>query len=120
MPSPGTSHIARGLAALAVLALSACGGAYSATPLVRAEVASIVLDQKRVLPCTALLQGEYGIQDLYMGVPCVLGRRAANGDWSFYLQENATIVYHQVTRTLPNLFSGTDYRGFSPVLGRAP
>lgn len=38
-------------------------------------VASIVLDQKRVLPCTALLQGEYGIQDLYMGVPCVLGSK---------------------------------------------
>jgi malate dehydrogenase len=36
-------------------------------------VDSIVLDQKRVLPCTALLQGEYGIDDLYMGVPVKLG-----------------------------------------------
>jgi malate dehydrogenase len=36
-------------------------------------VASIVLDQKRVLPCTALLEGEYGINGLYMGVPVVLG-----------------------------------------------
>ncbi len=36
-------------------------------------VASIVLDQKRVLPCTALLEGEYGIDGLYMGVPVVLG-----------------------------------------------
>jgi len=36
-------------------------------------VASIVLDQKRVLPCTALLEGEYGIEGLYMGVPVVLG-----------------------------------------------
>jgi len=32
-----------------------------------------MLDQKRVLPCTALLQGEYGIDDLYMGVPVKLG-----------------------------------------------
>ena len=36
-------------------------------------VDSIVLDQKRVLPCAALLEGEYGIDGLYMGVPCRLG-----------------------------------------------
>jgi malate dehydrogenase len=36
-------------------------------------VESIVLDQKRVLPCTALLEGEYGVRGLYMGVPVVLG-----------------------------------------------
>jgi malate dehydrogenase len=36
-------------------------------------VDSVVLDQKRVLPCTALLEGEYGIDDLYMGVPVKLG-----------------------------------------------
>jgi malate dehydrogenase len=36
-------------------------------------VDSVVLDQKRVLPCTVLLQGEYGIDDLYMGVPVKLG-----------------------------------------------
>jgi malate dehydrogenase len=37
-------------------------------------VESIVLDQKRVLPCTAYLDGEYGVRGLYMGVPVVLGR----------------------------------------------
>ena len=37
-------------------------------------VESIVLDQKRVLPCTVLLEGEYGVNGLYMGVPVVLGR----------------------------------------------
>ena len=36
-------------------------------------VDSIVLDQKRVLPCAALLQGEYGIDGIFMGVPCKLG-----------------------------------------------
>jgi malate dehydrogenase len=38
-------------------------------------VDAIVLDEKRVLPCTALLEGEYGIDGLYMGVPVKLGRR---------------------------------------------
>ncbi|MDQ4082421.1 MAG: malate dehydrogenase [Actinomycetota bacterium] len=36
-------------------------------------VDAIVLDQKRVLPCTAYLEGEYGIAGLYMGVPVKLG-----------------------------------------------
>jgi len=36
-------------------------------------VDAIMLDEKRVLPCTALLDGEYGIDGLYMGVPVKLG-----------------------------------------------
>jgi malate dehydrogenase len=37
-------------------------------------VDSVLLDEKRVLPCTAYLDGEYGIDGLYMGVPVKLGR----------------------------------------------
>jgi malate dehydrogenase len=36
-------------------------------------VDSICLDEKRILPCTAYLEGEYGINGLYMGVPVKLG-----------------------------------------------
>jgi malate dehydrogenase len=36
-------------------------------------VNAIMLDEKRVLPCTAYLEGEYGIDGLYMGVPVKLG-----------------------------------------------
>jgi malate dehydrogenase len=36
-------------------------------------VDAVMLDEKRVLPCTALLEGEYGIDGLYMGVPVKLG-----------------------------------------------
>ena len=38
-------------------------------------VDAIMLDEKRILPCTAYLEGEYGIDDLYMGVPVKLGAR---------------------------------------------
>src|SRR3954464_3201493 len=38
-------------------------------------VTSIVLDERRVLPCTVLLEGEYGVDGLYMGVPVTLGTR---------------------------------------------
>jgi malate dehydrogenase len=46
---------------------------YAPGAAVAQMVDAILLDQKRVLPCTALLQGEYGIDDLYMGVPVKLG-----------------------------------------------
>lgn len=46
---------------------------YAPGAAVAEMVASIVLDQKRVLPCTAYLEGEYGIDGLYMGVPVRLG-----------------------------------------------
>ena len=37
-------------------------------------VEAIVNDQKRILPCAAWLEGEYGMRGLYLGVPCKLGR----------------------------------------------
>jgi malate dehydrogenase len=36
---------------------------------------AIVYDQKRLLPCSAWLQGEFGLTDVYCGVPCLLGRK---------------------------------------------
>ncbi len=38
-------------------------------------VEAIVHDQKRILPCAAWLQGEYGLSGLFLGVPCKLGRK---------------------------------------------
>ncbi len=37
-------------------------------------VKSVLLDEKCVLPCSAYLDGEYGIKDLFIGVPVILGR----------------------------------------------
>ena len=37
-------------------------------------VEAIVKDQRRVFPCCAWLQGEYGVNDLYLGVPVILGK----------------------------------------------
>ena len=33
------------------------------------------LDEKRILPCSAHIDGEYGIRDIYTGVPVILGRK---------------------------------------------
>ena len=37
-------------------------------------VEAVVRDQRRVFPCCAWLQGEYGVNDLYLGVPVILGK----------------------------------------------
>jgi len=46
---------------------------YAPAAAVTEMVNAVLLDQKRVLPCTAYLEGEYGIEGLYMGVPVKLG-----------------------------------------------
>jgi malate dehydrogenase len=51
------------------------GSAYYAPSSGAVEmVEAIAHDRKRILPCAAWLQGEYGMKDLFMGVPCKLGR----------------------------------------------
>jgi len=52
------------------------GSAYYAPSAAAVQMCeAIVLDQKRVLPCAAWLDGEYGMSGLFLGVPCKLGRR---------------------------------------------
>ena len=51
------------------------GSAYYAPSAGAVQMAeAIVRDQKRVLPCSAWLEGEYGMKGLFLGVPCKLGR----------------------------------------------
>jgi malate dehydrogenase len=38
-------------------------------------VAAVLQDKKKILPCAVLLQGEYGLSGLFVGVPAKLGRR---------------------------------------------
>jgi len=53
------------------------GSAFYAPAAATFEVVeSILLDRRRLIPCAALLQGEYGVHDLFVGVPTVIG---ANG-----------------------------------------
>ena len=50
------------------------GSAYYAPAAAAVQMAeAIVKDKRRILPCAVWLQGEYGMTDLYLGVPCMLG-----------------------------------------------
>ena len=52
------------------------GSAYYAPSAAAVEMVEAILkDKKKILPCAAYLQGEYGINGLYVGVPCKLGAK---------------------------------------------
>ena len=58
-------------------------------------VDAIMLDEKRVLPCTAYLEGEYGIDGLYMGVPVKLGRDGIEQVVELELSEDEQTMLHE-------------------------
>src|SRR5204863_5996297 len=48
---------------------------YAPSAAVTEMVEAILKDKKKILPCAAYLEGEYGIRGLYVGVPCKLGAK---------------------------------------------
>jgi malate dehydrogenase len=58
-----------------IVSLLKTGSAYYAPSAAAVQMAeAIALDKKRILPCAAWLQGEYGLKDVFCGVPCRIGR----------------------------------------------
>jgi malate dehydrogenase len=57
-----------------IVGLLKTGSAYYAPSAAAVEmIEAIMVDKKMILPCSALCEGEYGIQDTFVGVPCKLG-----------------------------------------------
>jgi malate dehydrogenase len=84
-----------------IVSLLKTGSAYYApASSTVAMVESILKDKKRVLPCATLLKGEYGYNDLFIGVPVVLGARGMekvvemklNADEKAMLEKSANAV----------------------------
>lgn len=57
-----------------IVGLLGYSGYYAPAAGTAIMVESILQDQKRVIPCAVYTQGEYGYTDLFIGLPCVLGR----------------------------------------------
>jgi malate dehydrogenase len=79
---------------------------YAPSSSVVAMAESIVRDKKRILPCAAYLQGEYGLRDVYIGVPVKLGKEGIeeiiqvklNPDENEALKKSAGEVREAVSR----------------------
>ncbi|MCY4321491.1 MAG: malate dehydrogenase [Bdellovibrionaceae bacterium] len=75
-----------------IVSLLKTSSAYYAPALSVVEmVESILKDQKRILPCSTLLKGEYGVTDLFMGVLCLLGTKGVEKimEFSMSVEEKA-------------------------------
>ncbi|MEA5460532.1 malate dehydrogenase [Arcicella sp. LKC2W] len=70
-----------------------------------AVVESIIRDEKRVIPCSVLLEGEYGQSDICMGVPVVLGRTGWEKIIDYKLNEEEQALFAKSADAVRNMNS---------------
>ena len=80
------------------------GSAYYAPAAATVEmVESILKDKKKVLPCAALLDGEYGVKGLFVGVPVKLGARGIEQIYELKLTADETALLKKSTAAVEEL-----------------
>jgi malate dehydrogenase len=80
------------------------GSAFYAPAAAAIQMAeSYLLDQKRVLPCAARLNGEYGIKDLYVGVPVIIGKGGVERIIELQLQGDEAQAFQQSVAAVSKL-----------------
>jgi malate dehydrogenase len=88
-----------------IVKLLKTGSAYYAPSSAAVQMCeAIALDKKRILPCSAWLTGEYGFKNVFLGVPCKLGRKGLErileieltGDEKAALKKSADAVYELI------------------------
>jgi malate dehydrogenase len=85
------------------------GSAYYAPGAASAQMAeAIVLDKKRILPCAAWLEGEYGLDGLFLGVPCKLGRNGLEEIIEVELTEEERAALHTSAAAVRDTMSKLD------------
>jgi len=79
-----------------IVKLLKTGSAYYAPAMAAVEtVEAIVTDQKRLVPCSVLLEGQYGLRDLFIGVPVVLGGNGVEKLIELKLSPEETAALHK-------------------------
>jgi len=85
------------------------GSAYFAPAASAVEMVEAYLrDQKRVLPCAAWCQGEFGIQDMYFGVPCVMGSGGVEKILDFELTDDEKAAIQQSAESVRKTVADTN------------
>ncbi len=82
------------------------GSAFYAPAASGIEMAeSYLKDQKKQLPCAAYLQGEYGVKNLYAGVPVIIGASGVEKVIELKLNNEEKESFHQSIKAVEDLFS---------------
>ena len=66
-------------------------------------VDSILNDQKKMIPCSVLLEGEYGQEDICMGVPCIIGKNGIEKIVDIKLNENEKALFAKSADAVRNM-----------------
>jgi malate dehydrogenase len=64
---------------------------------------SFLKDKRRVLPCAAYLRGEYGVKNLYVGVPCVIGANGVEKIVEIKLNKTEKAAFNKSVKAVRNL-----------------
>ena len=89
-----------------IVGLLKTGSAYYAPSASIVEmIDSIVLDKKLILPCTAYLEGEYGLDGLYVGVPVKLGKSGVEHIYEFKLTDSELKSLHKSAESVKELLA---------------
>ena len=64
---------------------------------------SYLKDKKRVLPCAAYLNGEFGQKDIYVGVPCVIGKDGIERIVEIKLDKDEKAAFQKSADSVQNL-----------------
>ena len=87
-----------------IVKLLKTGSAFYAPAAAAVEMAdSILKDKKKVLPCAAYLEGEYGINGLFVGVPCKLGANGIEQIYQIKLTDEETAALHKSSNSVKEL-----------------
>lgn len=87
-----------------IVGLVKTGSAYYAPASAAVEMAqAIVMDKKKILPCAAYLEGEYGIDKLFIGVPVKLGSRGVEEIIQVKLTEQEQAALHKSAEAVREL-----------------
>ena len=87
-----------------IVALLKTGSAFYAPASSAIQMAEAYLkDKRRVLPCAAYLRGEYGINGLYVGVPCIIGARGVERVVEIKLTPDERAMFTQSVRAVRGL-----------------
>jgi malate dehydrogenase len=87
-----------------IVALLKTGSAYYAPSSSTAEMVDAVLkDKHKVLPCCCYLEGEFGIKDLYVGVPAQLGAKGVEKIWEIKLTDDERAALHKSAAAVKEL-----------------
>jgi malate dehydrogenase len=78
---------------------------YAPSAAVTEMVEAILKDKKKVLPCAAYLEGEYGIHGLFVGVPCKLGARGIEDVWEIRLTDEEMAALKKSADSVKELVS---------------